>query len=961
MAIEDRSLKTSISKRSFVRDGDIILAGLLTIHHKTTDDRCGKIKLQGIAYFEAMIYAIEKINNDSSLLPNLTLGYDIQDYCDSIQLASESAFAINTRNLLFEYLYSSNKSDQRKQIANEIFGAPLKPVAAVIGTADSSSSMVVGSMLQVQNIPQVSPFATSEELTSNKYKTFFRTVPSDRQQAKAIADLIDHFGWTYVTLIGVDSSYGRWGLLSLERESQNRGTFCIHAIEIFPTTRYESKVNAIISRLKKDTRSKVVVLWADPTTSLYVLDEARNQKVIGITWLAPDGWSEASSLFKREFLPVIGGFLGTLFRKFEISEFKKHLMGLTRESRNSSWWREAWEQMDKNCHRDKTNVSNICTNGQYSKVTKQMFNEMYTAYLPYVIDAVYAVAHALDRLFRSKNDVGPLSGGSFANIQHHIHRDLLLYLSNVSFRGLTGMIKFEASGNSEQTAAYTIVNMRPTDKAEPTVRPVGSWTKLNHPRLSLRKQDVYWNNGSISVPQSVCSNICPAGTWQSATLNCCWECYKCSPSSYSNSPGSHNCTECPADQKPNQDYTECENLPVLNLKISESIVILVLCGLGMALLVFVLAVFIRLRHTPLVKAANWELSCVLLFGIALGFVTPSLYVMPRTTLTCCLSEACSSMYFVVCVSVLFLKTNRLIHVFDVKVISSSLTKWIYRGTHQLILIILLNVIPILSFSVWIILDTPTAYREISPLYAIYYECQWFSETIGFSMHLIIFVYSILLSIVCTLYAFRARKLPSNFNEAQYIGFAMYIQLMCLVTIFGLHDNLSGSQGVLSHSGVILVSTFGFLFCMFAPKLYVIFRHPERNTAEYIKSDVSTHNLMRQIKIHHGKPTPHWPQNTSVAIPKSSEGDKPQSIHDRKKLKFLNRRHREKYEIKQSENRNMEPKGTTVAGDSEMKNFKNSSALTESSEVANHSPKLKQDKDTESKLSIDSTFTEIFEI
>lgn len=35
------------------------------------------------------------------------------------------------------------------------------------------------------------------------------------------------------------------------------------------------------------------------------------------------------------------------------------------------------------------------------------------------------------------------------------------------------------------------------------------------------------------------------------------------------------------------------------------------------------------------------------------------------------------------------------------------------------------------------------------------------------------VYNMVLILLCTLYAFKTRKIPENFNEAKYIGFTMY--------------------------------------------------------------------------------------------------------------------------------------------------------------------------------------------
>ena len=43
---------------------------------------CKMLRQQrGLERLEAMLFAIDRINNDTSLLPNLTIGYDVGDTC----------------------------------------------------------------------------------------------------------------------------------------------------------------------------------------------------------------------------------------------------------------------------------------------------------------------------------------------------------------------------------------------------------------------------------------------------------------------------------------------------------------------------------------------------------------------------------------------------------------------------------------------------------------------------------------------------------------------------------------------------------------------------------------------------------------------------------------------------------------------------------------------------------------
>ena len=58
------------------------------------------------------------------------------------------------------------------------------------------------------------------------------------------------------------------------------------------------------------------------------------------------------------------------------------------------------------------------------------------------------------------------------------------------------------------------------------------------------------------------------------------------------------------------------------------------------------------------------------------------------------------------------------------------------------------------------------------------------------------VYNMILILLCTVYAVKTRKIPSNFNEAKYIGFTMYstciVWLAFIPIFFGTnHDYTVG--------------------------------------------------------------------------------------------------------------------------------------------------------------------------
>lgn len=56
---------------------------------------------------------------------------------------------------------------------------------------------------------QVSFFSTSTVLSSrDRYPFFLRTIPSDVHQAQVMLELVRMFGWTYVSVVYEESSYG---------------------------------------------------------------------------------------------------------------------------------------------------------------------------------------------------------------------------------------------------------------------------------------------------------------------------------------------------------------------------------------------------------------------------------------------------------------------------------------------------------------------------------------------------------------------------------------------------------------------------------------------------------------------------------------------------------------------------------------------------------------------------------
>ena len=94
------------------KEGDIMLGGLFPIHGKGSNNLCGgEVDPKAAELAEAMIYAIDQINNNSTILTKngtkQTLGAYILDSCSSYQHAIKQVVE-------FTSVYNGYSSDNKK-------------------------------------------------------------------------------------------------------------------------------------------------------------------------------------------------------------------------------------------------------------------------------------------------------------------------------------------------------------------------------------------------------------------------------------------------------------------------------------------------------------------------------------------------------------------------------------------------------------------------------------------------------------------------------------------------------------------------------------------------------------------------------------------------------------------------------------------------------------------------------
>jgi metabotropic glutamate receptor 3 len=121
--------------------GDIVLGGLFPVHEKGEKSPCGaKVYNRGVQRLEAMLFAVDTINRDRTLLPTIRIGVNILDTC------SRDTYALNRslefiRGSLNNLDVSNFECGDRK--TPRLRSNSTGPVVGVVGGSYSSVSLQV--------------------------------------------------------------------------------------------------------------------------------------------------------------------------------------------------------------------------------------------------------------------------------------------------------------------------------------------------------------------------------------------------------------------------------------------------------------------------------------------------------------------------------------------------------------------------------------------------------------------------------------------------------------------------------------------------------------------------------------------------------------------------------------------------------------------------------------------------
>ncbi|XP_058036720.1 vomeronasal type-2 receptor 26-like [Ahaetulla prasina] len=737
----------------------------------------------------ALAFAVKEINEDSQILPNVTLGFHIYDSYHNPRMTYRT-----TLDLLFksQEFVPNYKCDSQKNLM------------AIIGGLGSDTSFYMAESVNVYKIPQLTygSFA-QEELRTTKLSSLYCMVPNEDQQYTGVLQLLLHFGWTWIGVFTLDTNKGERFFQKLQSWLSQNG-ICIAFSQNIPQLVNLENVsqllqgNSVICKKLIDQKANAFLVYGESFTVLWLrvvvfLCELEDEESTSFrkVWILMNPIDFILTVFQSGFdLQVFNGALSFTVHSREVQGFKEFLQAIKPSTQKDGFLQEVWEQLFDCSFSNEELSDKICTGEEnLENLPAPLFELQMTGQSYSIYNAVYAVAHSLHDAVSSRSQKRDIQRFEFPDLQPWQ-------------RVKVGELRSSAPEGKE---------------------------------LIIERNTILWHPGFNQVlPLSRCNDHCSPGFWKKGDEEkkfCCYDCVRCPEGKISNRMDMDDCFECSEDHYPNKEKIECIVKPVIFLNIEETL------GIGLAtkaisfffLTMWVLGTFIKHRDTPIVKANNRSLTYTLLVSLLLCFLSSFFFLSQPGKVTCLLRQSMFGVTFSVAISSVLAKTITVVVAFMATKPGSQMRRWVGKRL-AFSIVLSCSLLQVCICIIW--LSTSPPFPELnmhSELQKIILQCNEGSALFFYC----VLGYMGILAIASFIVAFLARKLPDSFNEAKFITFSMLAFCSVWISFFPAYLSTKGKAMVAVEVFSILASSAALLGCIFLPKCYIIVFRPQLNHREQL--------------------------------------------------------------------------------------------------------------------------------
>lgn len=631
-----RSKTDELPRVAMLKEGDLNLGAITNYLAFSVDPICANYTPHAVLHqvIYAFLYGIEKINNDSQILPNVSLGYVILDDCGRV---------IPTIPRILQLLPIYKPEYQNKNVLS--FGKSYD-VVGIIGPYNSDQNLVVASMTGFFELPQISPYASSDALSDKRrFPYFFRTISPDRILIKATMKFAKQIGWEYVSVIHSEDEFG-YNANKFVRKYAEAEKLCVE--ESYPLDSdgdnfdYEALLDQISGPKVKSKVFIAYISYSQVYNLLNILQQ--DQRYLNIV-LFFSQCVELSSL--RPFFSYILGSIQIAGERGDHTDFHNYYKHtVTPWSRlNDPWIKPLWEQYYA-CKMDPmpseipcANFSNIFdfpqASGQRRNIPAKNVMVM--------VDAVNIFALALDNMIKGEC---PHAFGNKSLLRMCIKGNILKdYISKVKLETESGSI-LKFNKNYDGIRKHVFRQIQTHAKKGFAVKVIGTYEpRLLNNNIAVFSTNIQWPSyvplNAYGIPDSVCSYPCVDGEiYIQGDVKCCWTCHKCQENEITSNNFSA-CIKCPVLLWPNPTKNKC--LPIQPSYLSWThmygITMTILTVVGIVSSITITILLIKNRDRAVIKGSSKELMVVILTGAFLAFLTIPAFLTKPTDVSCMFRRA----------------------------------------------------------------------------------------------------------------------------------------------------------------------------------------------------------------------------------------------------------------------------------------------------------------------------------
>ncbi|XP_070592552.1 vomeronasal type-2 receptor 26-like [Erythrolamprus reginae] len=767
----------------------------------------------------SFLFAVQEINQDPKFLPNLTLGYTIQDSYFDVKMTSDA---------LLDLL-----STGEANVPNYSCGRQ-KNILALLEGASTDISIHISTMLHTYKISQISyTFASHVLADKTQFPFFYWTVPSEGIWYSGIVNLLHHFRWILIGLLAPDSDDGQTFMRTLTT-LLTRNEICVVLSQTISVVAI--KVSISLTQFYKWTQVNVFVYFGEPGSFLHgisIMQDMFNRvkaPTYDKVWITTASWDfmldlryspqnilNSSVYFsflthQKEwanqndfhlFYPYIRRFVEMMFR----CSYLKHPLAKKGRMRCNE--------------KEKLKI----------QLTKEEKERNFSLDNYQIYYSVWATAQALNIAYPSRSEktrrkeihkLQPWQFHSFLQSSHFYNSSM-------------GGVYFDKSGGMKSDLNIMSSMIFPNKSIKRWK--FGSLRREESSDLKLfvdQDGTAFLSLLDKALPSSKCVESCHPGfakVPREGESLCCYDCPPCGEGTISISEDAKECLTCPEDQYPNIAKIQCIPKMITFMSYQESLgIILISFILYFSITTaVVLGIFIRHRETPIVKANNRDLSYILLVSLLLCFLTSFLFIGQPRRSTCLLRQTTFSIIFSLAVSSVLAKTITVVLAFLATKPGHTMRRWLGKALTNSIVISGSSVQIAISVF-WLGISPPFPDSDMhSQPGEIVLQCNEGSVAMFYG----VLGYMGFLATICFKVAFLARNLPGAFNEAKLITFSMLVFCSVWISFVPTYLSTKGKYMVAVQVFSILASSAGLLGCIFIPKCYIILLRPDLNTKEHV--------------------------------------------------------------------------------------------------------------------------------